>query len=476
MSGQMGLLMPTLVQEIVPGDRFRVSSEVMIRLAPMIAPVMHRVNVYTHYFFVPNRIVWDEWESFITGGEDGDEAPVHPHYRSQDIYTQGLNSIGDLPDYMGVPYIQDNVETAKFNALPFRAYQLIWNEWFRDQNLQDAVDIPKTSGQQTTFECLVKQYRCWEKDYFTSALPWPQRGDAITIPSQITYDNVSTIVGNDDTSYGTLIAQSSGRLDATSPPGSATNSRVENLDDIGIDINDLRRSNALQRWLELAARGGSRYIEQVKAFFGVTSSDSRMQRPEYLGGGRQNVMMSEVLQTGETATTPQGNMAGHGVSVGSNNGFSRRFEEHGFLIGLISVIPKTAYAEGVDRMWTREDKFDYYFPQFAHLGEQEITDKEIYFDGTESNDPDATWGYQSRYAEYKYKASRISGQFKTSLDYWHMARLFGQEVGLTSSFVRATPTQRIFANTEATDDKLWMQIYHQISALRPMPYHADPRL
>jgi hypothetical protein len=477
MSGQMGKLYPVLVQEIVPGDKFRVNSEIMLRLAPMVSPVMHRVNVFTHYFFVPNRIIWDEWEDFITGGEDGTEAPVHPHYRTTDLFTQGVGSNGDLPDYMGIPKVDDNIENVNINALPFRAYHLIWNEWYRDQNLQDPTDIPLTSGQQTTFECLAFKNRCWEKDYLTSALPWPQRGDAVTVPSQITYETTSPIVDNVGNSLGTLIAQSSGRLDASSP-STTIGARVENLQDIGIDINDLRRSNAIQRFLELSARAGSRYKEHILAFFGVKTSDGRLQRPEFLGGGKQAVMISEVLQTAETdpTGTPQGNMAGHGVSVGTTNRFEKTFEEHGFVIGIMSVLPVTAYQEGVERFWTRSDKFDYYNPMFAHIGEQEVKNKEVFFDGSDTNDPDGTWGYQSRYAEYKYKPSTVHGEFRDSLDHWHMGRVFGAHAPLSSGFVQSNPTQRIFADTDANVDKLYIQIYHNISALRKMPYYSDPRL
>lgn len=478
LSCNMGYLIPTLLQEVVPGDQFRCSSEIMLRMSPMLAPVMHRVNVWTHYFFVPNRIVWDEWEDFITGGEDGLSAPVHPFFRSVDAYDQGVAFDGDLWDYLGCPTLTNNALSTNVNSLPFRGYHEIWNEYYRDQNLQTAISVPKTSGQESVFSHLALQLRCWEKDYLTSALPWAQRGDAISIPNVVTYKSQSDIYSNADVLRGNLIINSSGRLDASAPVLTEAG-RVENIDDIGIDINDLRRSNALQKWLELAARGGSRYVEQVKAFFGVNSSDARLQRPEYLGGGRQRVMISEVLQTGESGTTPQGNLAGHGVAVGATNRFQRRFEEHGFVFGITSVLPRTAYQDGFHRMWSRDDKFDYYFPQFAHLGEQAIENKEVAFTGEAADDPNGTFGYQSRYAEYKYAPSMVHGDFRSSLDYWHMGRIFGggaAPIALNSSFVRSNPTQRIFANTNPTDHKLWMQVYHDLQALRPMPYHADPRL
>ncbi|AJK28239.1 putative major capsid protein [Eel River basin pequenovirus] len=486
LSFNMGDLIPILVNEVVPGDRFQVQSEVMLRFAPMLAPIMHRVNVWTHYFFVPNRLVWNEWEEFITGGEDGTAAPVHPHFTTAQMHVANKIGNGDLADYMGVPLVTGQFQSQQISALPFRAYSLIWNEWYRDQNLQTEIPVNLTSGNDLTLEQLDLQKRCWEKDYLTSCLPWPQRGEAVSVPGSVNYTTFSTIhdgvtgASRGDTQQaGTDHPWAPGTIYSTG--GSAAGGdyvRLENIEDLEVDINDLRRSNALQRWLELAARGGSRYVEQVKAFFGVTSSDARLQRPEFLGGGRQNVMISEVLQTGETATTPQGNMAGHGIAVGATNRFKRRFEEHGFVLGIVSVLPKTAYQQGIHRMFSRADKFDYYFPQFAHLGEQEVLNREVQFAGSNGDSPEDVFGYQSRYAEYKHKACSVHGDFRDTLDYWHMGRIFNAGVpsNLNANFVASDPTHRIFANTTVEDHKLWAQIYHKFNALRPMPYYADPRL
>lgn len=477
MSFNMGELVPMMIEEVVPGDKFQVQSEVMMRLAPMVAPVMHRVDVYCHYFFVPNRLIWEDWEDFITGGEDGLDVPVHPYFTMDQLYQAGKLNDGLLCDYMGLPSIDAPITLDQnVSSLPFRAYTLLFNEFYRDQNLETAATITQTSGADSQVSMCDKRIRAWEKDYFTSALPFAQRGDSVSIPGTVAYKATSTLeqTGGGPTA-GNLFLNNSGRLDASIPPTVSTTGRIENLEDIGIDVNDLRRSNALQRWLELAARGGSRYIEQMLSFFGVQSSDARLQRPEYLGGGKQNVMMSEVLQTAETATTPQGNMAGHGISVGATNKFNKSFEEHGFVMGIISVLPKTSYQEGIHKKFTRFDKFDYFFPQFAHLGEQEILNHELYYDGI-SGVPNVTFGYQSRYAEYKHTQSKVHGDFKGTLNYWHMGRIFGDQPLLNSNFVKSDPTHRIFANTTVTDHKLWCQIYHRFNALRPMPYFGDPRL
>lgn len=479
LSCNMGHLVPICLNEVVPGDRFRVNSEIMMRLAPMLAPVMHRVDVWVHYFFVPNRIIWNEWEDFITGGPNGQLAPVSPRISTVDLQAAGGMAPRSLADYFGLPLVTGvPARPINLSALPFRAYLEIYNEYYRDQNLSDPVSFSKASGNSaadaSVFSTL--QSRSWEKDYFTSALPWAQRGDSVSIPVQNMDE--ARVYASDGSSFtlpdsiGDITSAGGGEFGLRSETGLKTLG-LETVE--GIDINDLRNSNALQRWLEMAARGGSRYIEQIRYFFGIESSDARLQRPEYLGGGKQNVVISEVLQTSQTQTTPQGNMAGHGVSVGTSNRFRRNFEEHGILLGIMSVLPRTAYQNGINRMWTRSDRFDYYWPQFAHLGEQEIKNYEIYYDHV-NEDGALTWGYQSRYAEYKHASSQVSGDFRNQLDYWHMGRKFDSLPPLNEDFVKANPTHRIFANTEPTDDKLWVQVYNKVDALRPMPYYGTPRL
>jgi len=479
MSLNFSELIPIMCNEVVPGDKFRVNSEIMMRFAPMIAPMMHRVNVYTHYFFVPNRLIWDNWESFITGGRQGDELPSAPVVRIQDDRKQYFAK-GTLADYFGLPIVDPATtvtQVASINALPFRAYQLIYNEYYQDQNLSEPIDFSKADGLSDSGDhakIMAMRKRAWEKDYFTSALPWAQRGGETSIPVQ--YDDHVRIQNQDGSEPAppvNLSGLASGAETWLSGDGSWVT--MENIE--GININDLRKSARLQEWLERNARAGSRYIEQVLSHFGVRSSDARLQRPEYLSGGRQPVVISQVLnQTGSEGTDalPQGNMAGHGISVGSH-GFRRRFEEHGFVIGIMSVLPKTAYQQGIHKMWNRRDKLDYYWPEFAQLGEQEVENREIFYDpaGTVNSE---TFGYQSRYAEYKYQCSTVHGDFRDTLNFWHMGRIFNELPVLNEEFIQSNPDDRIFAVTDPLEDKMYCQVYNRVDAVRPMPYFNNPTL
>lgn len=494
-SMNMGDLVPILCEEVIPGDSFRVNSEIFMRLAPMIAPVMHRCDVTTHYFFVPSRILWNEFENFITGGRNGTLTPTFPQIEINTTQKHYFKQ-GCLPDYFGIPPVKqsDNVLNKIFiNQLPFRAYQKIYNEYYRDQNVSEPVHEHTDSGKLDTDtgggyeELLTMRKRCWEKDYFTSALPWAQRGapvgtDITMVPDYLVhselrrFDGALPEEGNASINNGQLIDDFSDSI------------RVENLESIQTGtllIEDLRKSVKLQTWLEKNARGGARYIEQILHHFGIKSSDARLQRPEYLGGGKQPIVISEVLNTtGPTANpdtsnwvAPQGNMAGHGISVGQSNRFSKSFEEHGYIIGLMSVLPRTAYQQGIEKSWLKTDKLEFYWPEFAQLGEQEIKATELMHRyETAPINPVPTFGYQMRYAEYRYRQSMVAGEMRDELDFWHMGRKFDLVPVLNTGFVEADPTHRIFAVEEEESHKLYCQIYNKVNALRPIPYFNVPSL
>lgn len=519
-----GELVPFFCQDVIPGDTFKVSVETFVRFAPLIAPVMHRVNVFTHFFFVPYRLVWDEWREFITGGEDGSAAPVFPRVSMSGVHGPSNNlGIGSLADYLGVPVGNGTASTSsnlKLNLLPFRSYQLIWNEYYRDQNLQDEIDFSLASGVfdgsgyngdssnpniHGCRECLELRNRCWEKDYFTSALPFPQRFPSpVTVPVNGTVDIVSVQqpfggrfiygasgspsvpVGNLSQSSGITVTESDGtsRHVRYDPQGSLEG---QFNDSSNITINELRRAFSLQRWLENNARAGSRYIEQILSHFGVRSSDARLQRPEYLGGGKTPVVISEVLQTSETANSPQGNMAGNATSYGVSHSFKRFFEEHGIVLGILSILPRSNYQDGLPKLFGKFDKFDYYFPEFAHLGEQEIKHYEAYCDLSKSLEDSANsklFGYTPRYAEYRFVNSSVHGFFRTDLNFWHLGRVFSKtnQPALNGSFVEvravnsATGLNRIFAVEDTTYDRLWIQMYVKFLALRPLPKYGTPGL
>lgn len=522
----MGELVPIMCMPVVPGDKFRVKTESLVRLAPLVAPMMHRVNVFTHYFFVPNRLVWNEWEDFITKGVDGEDVPVLPSFRlSSDLVSSNSSAFfgdGTLWDYLGLPSLKgiggvqfsnpspngvDAPQNYRVSSLPFRAYQLIYNEYYRDQNLTEPVDISLNSGMEDTLHALnLLQLRCraWEKDYFTSALPWLQRGPEVTVPIQgsgdtldvkydrqaattqrwvdsdlrsfengVAYDATFSTEGN--LHFSRLIGVNGG-VNNRAPELDPNGTLKVNVDEMGININDLRTSNALQRWFERNARGGSRYIEQILSHFGVRSSDARLQRPQFLGGGRMPISVSEVLQTSSTdETSPQANMAGHGISAGINNGFKHYFEEHGYIIGIMSITPRSGYQQGVPRDFTKFDNMDFYFPEFAHLSEQEVKNQELFLSSDTSYN-DGTFGYVPRYAEYKYHQSEAHGDFRGNLSFWHLNRIFEDKPNLNTTFVECKPSNRVFATSGTEDDKFWVQMYQDVKALRLMPKYGTPML
>ena len=482
-SAKLGRLYPCLVQEVVPGDSFSVQSEQLIRMAPLVSPVMHRVTATTHYFFVPNRLLWAGWEDFITNPLDLDNPA--PFFNLQ---HHGLETVvGSIADYMGCPTGQNY---KKLNALPFAAYNLIWNEYYRDQNLQREKRYQLEDGANqmydfTNFVVDEPYQRAWNKDYFTSALPEPQKGEAVTLP----------IGGSADINYvnnsKTLVFDTAGNpLDGSSMWAgtgvvkvNAKDASLDVSDSLEVDLStataitveDLRRATRLQEWLEINARGGTRYIESIQNHFGVKSPDARLQRPEYLGGGKSNISFSEVLQTSSSdQTTPQGNMAGHGINVGNSNRMDNvTFTEHGFIIGIFSVMPETSYINTTPKWTTRLDPLDYLWPKFAQLGEQPVYAYEV--EGTENTD--RIFGYQSRYAEYKHNHNTVHGDFKTNLDFWHMARkLDSSSAILNEEFIQCNPTNRVFAVEDETVDKMYIHMFHRINARRPLPRYNIPTL
>lgn len=491
LSMQMGDLVPILCEPVMPGDSFQMNSEIFTRLAPMAAPIMHRVNVYTHSFFVPSRLIWDDSEEFHTGGTDGLSAPVHPYRVISAAVTHNYFHPGSLADYLGVSTTPDGstpfVQDVRVNTLPFRAYNKIWNEYFRNQDLQDPVDLDTGSGSDTTTasDLFGVKRRNWEKDYFTSALPWTQRGAEVTMPANIVLSGSSDPAKLVSASAQSPLANSAGiQTDSEGNIKSDTGGFEAQIDPNGSlemesTINELRRAVRLQEFLEILARTGSRYTEYLLGIFGVKTKDSRLQRPEYLGGGRSPVTISEVLQTSSTdTTTPQGNMSGHGISVGSHGFGKKYFDEHGYVLTLLSVMPKTAYQQGTRRHFMYNDRFDYPIPKFAQIGEQPIWNYELYYDGSKSyenlEDPDEIFGYGPRYSEAKFVPSSVHGDFKNSLDHWHMGRVFESAPALNSSFVKADPSHRVFAVTSSSVAKLYVQIYNNVKAIRPLPYFGVP--
>lgn len=485
MSMNMGDLVPCMVQEVIPGDRFRVSMEHLIRLQALNSPMMHRVDVYTHFYFVPNRIIWNEFEDFITGGEDGTKQPVFPtiSFNQSSPSVKKLMGIGSLADYLGFPSYQittlGNGSFPKISALPFRAYQLIWNEYYRDQNLQTKIDVNKNSGNLDLTGQILSDYnlqkRAWEKDYFTSALPFAQRGEQLHLPITgnapvVTGTGPALRVGNP---IGTTVGEYGINTQNANQQGDTIHADMSNV--TSSTITELRTATNIQRWLEKSARGGARYVENILTQFGVKSSDARLQRPEYLGGGKTPVVISEVLQQSATqSNSPQGNMAGHGISVGKSNRFKKSFEEHGYVIGIMSVMPRTAYMQGLPRHWTKFDKFDYFWPDLAHLGEQEVRSEELYFNPNGTITNKETFGYQPRYAEYRFNNDTVHGDFTDTLDFWHMARKFDTKPNLNSSFVKCDATDRVFAVSQEIQDQLLVQTYVNFQAIRALPKFGTP--
>lgn len=514
-----GMCYPILCQETIPGDKWNCDHSALVRFMPTIAPIMHMVDVCAYDFAVPMRLCMKEsyFETFITGGPNGDgqnaqgETPEIPyamfHLGSSEpgVLTSALLGPGTLSDYLGVSLgATTGGASIPLNMMPFIAFWRVWCEYFRDQNLHpDFVGLypgifqeqgnitPQifaalTAVGANNFPFFDIPQVCWEKDYFTSALPFAQRGAPVETPltgaGTVTYLPQSQVVdtGTDLPAGDGIIQSDNGALEWGPTPPAGAAGRIENVDEVevttvGFTINALRVAARLQEWLEKMARGGARYIEQMKSQFGVTSSDARLQRTEYLGGGKIPVHISEVLQTSENGTTPLGEMAGHGVAAGKVSGFGKFFEEHCLIISVMFLRPRTAYQQGTPRLFThRFDKLNWAWPSFAHLGEQEIADSEIFMDFTDPFEVEI-FGYQQRYAEYKYIPNTVHGEFKTTLDFYHWGRIFATAPTLSPEFVACDPDPRIF-NVLQDTDPLYAIVTNRINCIRPLPYQGIPTL
>lgn len=488
-----GFLYPVYLDEVLPGDTFNVSLNAFARLlSPLSVPIMDNMYLDTFFFFVPTRLLWDNWEHF-NGAKDNPSDCID--YLIPTLPDKTEFEVGTIGDYFGLP---TGVPLNKINALPFRAYNLIYNEWFRDENLQDSLPFEKGDGPDDVAAYkLVRRGK--RHDYFTSALPWPQKGPGVEISlgtqapivgfKTSTTPNLPGLSANYDTILGTSHGWYPGNKNNNAPSVTNVSLNYVTGDVSGVyadltsatayTINSLRQAFQIQRLYERDARGGTRYTEILLSHFGVMSPDARLQRPEYLGGSSTPINVNPVQQTSGSVSgsTPQGNLAAYVQTAVKHHGFVKSFVEHGYILGFVNVRADLNYQQGVNRMWSRQGRFDFYWPVLAHLGEQAILNKEIYAQGTSADDE--VFGYQERYAEYRYFPSQITGKLRStyaqSLDIWHLAQKFENLPTLSSQFIEDTPPiSRVVA--VQSEPQFIMDCWFNLKCVREMPVYSVPGL
>ena len=489
-----GFLVPVYVDEMLPGDTFRLNMTAFARLATPIYPIMDNMHLDSFFFFVPNRLIWSNWQKFM--GQQTNPGDSISYVVPQQVCPAGGYAIGSLQDYMGLPTVGQVAAGGTVSHCAFwpRAYNLIWNEWFRDENLQNSVTVDTGDGPDNVANYTLLR-RGKRKDYFTSALPWPQKGASVTLPlgtlAPIKTDALNnaevTTLNTNYAGYQRLISVdgASSFVRASNSAGTEGNRLYADLTQAtAATINQLRQSFQIQKLLERDARGGTRYTEIIRAHFGVISPDARLQRPEYIGGGSTAININPIAQTSGTnasgTTTPMGTLAAMGTALAHNHGFTYSSTEHGVIIGLVSVRADLTYQQGLQRMWSRSTRYDFYFPAFATLGEQAVLNKEIYVTGG-SGDNDV-FGYQERWAEYRYYPSRISSLFRSTaagtIDAWHLAQKFTTTPTLNTTFIQDTPpVSRVIAvGSEANGQQFIFDSFFDCKKARPMPMYSVPGL